>query len=78
MAIVEKVIADELVKLSNILKTQTDQEQGIKDWSNGLAKVIADAIKSADVTGVVTTVATTGTADAQTGVGTQNNLGKLL
>ena len=78
MAIVEKVIADELVKLSNILKTQTDQEQGIKDWSNGLAKVIADAIKSADVTGVVTTVATTGTAVAQTGVGTQNNLGKLL
>lgn len=86
MAVVEATIASALVDLTDILKVQTDQEQGIIDWSEGLAKIISDAILSADVINVTTAVSTVTvgvspsgpTSGTGSGTGTQTATGSLI
>lgn len=77
MAIVEKTISDAIFSMQDELSEETNSEEARRKSADKWAKIIADAIKSADVIGVTTTVNTTGSAAAQTGTGTQNNKGNL-
>ena len=63
--------------MTQISVIDLSQEDAIDLVSDQWADIIKAAIESADVTGVTTLVATTGTAAAQTGTGTQNNTGSL-
>lgn len=79
MAIVESKIKNSIKKMmEEISKTEADQETAIDLVASQWAKIIADAIKSADVTGVLTTVAGTSPSGPVTGIGTQSNNGKLI
>lgn len=85
MAIVKETIKQELIQLTEILKNQTDQEQGIEDWSDGLADIIVNALLSAEVVQVNTNVSTVTvgtspsgpTSGTGTGTGTQTGFGAL-
>ena len=63
--------------MESMASTDLDQASAIDTIAQQWADIIEDAIKSADVTGVQTTVTTTGSATAQTGTGIQNNTGSL-
>ena len=77
MAVVEKTISQAIQLMQNDLKDLDNQAEAMVVSADRLAKIIADAIKSAEVVGVATTVTTAGSATAQTGTGVQSNKGKL-
>ncbi len=77
MAVVEKTISKAIQLMQEDLRQLDNQADAMVVSADKLAKIIADAIKSAEVIGVATTVTTAGSATAQTGTGVQSNKGKL-
>lgn len=78
MAIVKSDIKDKLIAMFEDMASTTLTAEEARDFiADEWATIISDAIKSADVTGVTTIVATSGSATNQTGTGTQNNTGTL-
>ena len=77
MPIVETTIENAVGVLIDNMYSYTDPEEAKAFYKTELTKIIVDAITSADVTGITTLVSTVGSATAQTGTGTQNNIGKL-
>lgn len=78
MAVVENVIKQALLDMSDVLITEEDPDAGKELWASEMAKIIRDAILSAQVSTTVAAgipVATAGTAVAQTGATTTTGVG---
>jgi len=77
MAVVQETIKQAIIAMQNELKEIEDTEEAQERSAEVLAGIIRDAILSADVLGVVTTVSGTSPSGPVTGTGTQNNTGNL-
>jgi hypothetical protein len=76
--IVEPVISAAIINLIKGINSPEDPDTAIKQYADGMAKIIADAIKSGTVTtpaGVA--VATAGSPSAQTGATTAPGIGTI-
>lgn len=69
MAIVEKTISDSILAFLNKNTIEEDLEKAKKAFADDLAKVVVDAIKSAEVKAGIP-VSTTGGSGSTTGTGT--------
>lgn len=85
MAVVQATIKSALIAMTDELKELEDQEQAIETWADKLSTVIVDAILSADVIQVSTSVSTVTvgtspsgpTSGTGSGTGTQTGTGSL-
>lgn len=75
--VIENTISEQLILLSNQLKVLTDSETAQQMWADGLATIIANAILSATVVGITSTVLGTAEEGFVTGTATQNNIVNL-
>jgi hypothetical protein len=71
MAVLQTLIKQQLIDMTNILKDETDSDAAIEKWSEELAQIITDAILSADVLAGIP-VTTAGSATTQTGATTSS------